>query len=127
VNRRHAFVIGGIAVASVTIAVLSYYFFMSAWVYVEVSPGRHDVEIVNLTDNDIAHYPTLQRLMLKADESRGIVPSRAIEQISRIQANEIANLLEMRTEGSDVDGAFAYNDTIYRVHLFYQYNAPGIL
>ncbi len=126
-NRRRVLVLGGIAVASATIGVLSYYFFMSAWIYVEVSLGRHDVEIIDLTDDDMTRHPTLQRLTIESDESRNIVPSRAIEQISRIQADEIAALLKMRTGESNAGGAFAYNNTIYSIYIFYQYDSPGIM
>jgi|SRR5690606_12539913 len=100
---------------------------MSAWIYVEVSLGRHDVEIIDLTDDDMTRHPTLQRLTIESDESRNIVPSRAIEQISRIQADEIAALLKMRTGESNAGGAFAYNNTIYSIYIFYQYDSPGIM
>lgn len=124
VNSRRAGVIGGVAVASATIIFLSYYFLMTAWAYVEVGPGGHDAEIVNLTDGDMQRYPTLQRLVIEADESRGIVPSRALEQIPRTQADEIADLLKLRNEGPQAAGAFAYNDTTYGIYIFYQYNPP---
>lgn len=125
-NRRQAFVIGGIAVASVSIAVFLYYFFMPAWVYVEVTPGQDGADVVTLTDDDMASYPILQRLVLLAEESRGFAPSLGIGQTSRDEAIEIANLLEIRDESGTDRGTFMYNGTTYYIHIFYQYSGVGL-
>lgn len=125
-NRLHAFVIGAIAIASVSIAVFLYYYFMPAWVYVEVTPSQDDVDVVTLTDDDMARYPILQRLVLLAEESRGFAPSLGIEQTSRDEAIEIANLLEIRDESRTDRGTFIYNGTTYYIHITYQYGGVGL-
>ncbi len=127
VNRQHVAILGGgIAVASIGIAIFLYYLFMPAWVYVEVTPDvEDDSNVVTLTNEDMARYPILQRLVLKA-ESRGLAPSTGIEKTSSDEAIEIANLLQIRNMSRDDRGTFVYNGTTYYTRISYQYNSPGL-
>lgn len=124
-NRLHAAVVGSIAVASAGVAAFLYYFLMPAWVYVERSPNDEE-NIATIADDEVARYPILKRLMLKADESYGIVPSDAIEMASKSEATEIANLLALYDEANDRRGSFIYDNKRYYIHIVYQYNPPAL-
>lgn len=124
-NRRHAIVIGGIAAASVGIAVFLYYFFMSAWVYVDVATGNIvGIRPTALSSEDVSRHPVLQQKIREANEhwsNPEIVygPMRTSFFEGKAMANTVGDSGFNLTGNNEV--YFNYDEHDYRLIIVYRY------
>jgi hypothetical protein len=125
VNRRHAAVIGGIAIAAIGVTIFLYYYFMSAWIYVDVTTEIAGiVQPTSLSDADIARHPVLQQKIHEANEHWAnpetiYGPTRATFFEGKVIENLAGSSGKNLTGNNEV--YFHYDDRDYRLIIVYRY------
>lgn len=126
-NRRLV-VVGVIAVASIGIAIFSYYSFMPAWLLVERIDGtEHD--IVELPPSALTTSQELEEALRTVDErySPGLPRTNAFK-LSNSEGNKILELLREHDALTDGDSRFRIENggKFYLVSILFSYEAPAL-
>lgn len=127
-TRRPVVVIGGIAIASISIAIFSYYLFMPVWLLVErIESTEHDV--IELPDSDLAASPELKEALKTADErfNPGLPGTNSFK-LTNSDGNKILEILREKDVSADSSNRFRIENggKYYLVSVIFQYEPPGL-
>jgi hypothetical protein len=128
-NRRHAAVIGGIAIASISTAIFLYYFFMPAWLLVERLEEDAEHVVITLSDSAIEASPKLKEALETADERYNPQrPGTNSFKLTSLEGNKILDVI--REHGGPVDDNNLFrienNGKYYLVSVLFQYEPPAL-
>jgi hypothetical protein len=128
VNRLYTIAIVGIAIVSAGTAVLLYYSFMPAWLFVErIESTEHDV--ISLSDSALEASPKLKEALQTADERYNPrLPGTNSFKLSNSEGSRILEIIREYGDSADSGERFRIenNEKYYLVSVLFHYEPPAL-